>query len=419
MTTSNLAGRLAYFQETTSGTGPADWNASGTLIRYLAGSLDPSSLVQTVIEDERSQTYVLDDDPVIQGIKGSVEFSHEMYLHGHGQSPGDGSAPTALALSTLLEHCLGVETLVTSDALVALGAHTTTAIELTDTLAVGDWVGLLDSDSNIHTRRVTSTAAGGVGVIHQLHRALPFTPADSDIAYGCIVLDIDEDILEDSAAGPYTLSWLIEKGRGSQRQTWECYGCKSYLSSISLGRDQAAKIGIGTMVGSFDLPPDAAVPTWTGSPAGAAGRAIGPLTEVFIQTQSTTTENSLNCTSFEVEPGVMPARIESVTEQTSGLPGTALYGLARNPCNITATIVPHVDTYYTNFDAGTVMHCQFERQAAVGSAWSIYFPDCTVQATPTLADASSALGHTISLRAHADASQSTDHARSRMQIVLC
>lgn len=421
MATSALASRLSYFSETTAGTPPANaaaW-ASETSIRHIAGTLDVTALAQSVVEDERSQTYILDDEPVIKGIRGGVSFPFEAYLHGHGDSPGDGSAVAANDLSTILLNGLGGRELVTSDNLVAGGAHSTTQIELTDTLNVGDWVSLADSDSNMHLRRVTSVAAGGVGQIHTLHRALPFTPSDGETARGCIVLYIDEDALEDSAgASGRTLSWLIEKGRGSQRESWECRACKSNLTGITLDRNGAPKVQFENLVGSFVGPESAPVPTWSSTPTGSAGLVVGPDTTVFWQAQGTTTENTLQVAGFTVEPGVVSQPIETQTEDATNMPGLYGYTLARNPCRVSMDVVPFNGNLYAQFTAETVYHIQFERSAALGSAWSIYFPDVTFESEDIAGNANDVLASSRTFRAHQDASQSTDIARSRMQIIL-
>lgn len=422
MATTSLASRLTYFSETTPGTPPANaaaW-ASEQSIRHIAGTLDPSALMESVIEDERSQTYILDDEPVIHGIRGGVSFPFDAYLHGSGDTPADGSAITANDLSTVLLNALGGRALTTSDDAVASGAHSTTAVELTDTLNVGEWVGLDDSNGLTHLRRVESVSAGGVGQIHTLHRALPFTPNDGDLARGCIVLYIDEDVLEDSAgASGRTLSWLIEKGRGSQREAWECVGCKSNLTGISLGRNEAPKVSFETLVASFSGPDSAPTPTWSGDPSGSAGLAIGPNTNVFLQAQGTTTDQTLQVAGFTIDPGVVSQPVETVTEDTDNMIGLHGYTLGRNPCRVQFQAVPDADARITEFLSGTVLHVQFERLAAAGSAWSIYFPDCTHDAEPNFASVNDLLGNGISLRAHHQNAYSSVIARSRMQIVLC
>lgn len=422
MATHALPVRLSFRPETNAGTPPANaaaWASDATSIRIISGSLDISGLQQSVIEDERSQLYVNDDEPVILGIRGGVTFSFEAYLHGHGDSPADGDTVAANALSTLLLNCLGGRDLADADDCVASGVHSTTQVETTDTYAVGQWISLDDSNGIAHQRRIMSSTAGGVGQIHTLHRALPFTPSDGDLCTGLITMYPDEDVLEDSAgASGRTLSFLIEKGRTSQRQAWECRGCKVNLTGITLDRNGAPKLQFTVMVASFIGPESAPTPTWSNTIEGAAGIAIGPNTEVFFENQGTTTDTTLQVSGFTIEPGWESMATETQTEDSANMIGIYGYSLNRAPGRVSFQAVPHADARITEFTASTVKHIQFERRAARGSGWSFYFPDCTHEAEPNFADVGNLLSQGLSLRTHQEGAQSTNIARARMQIVL-
>ena len=424
MTTNFAASRLTRAPETTAGIPPANaaaW-AALTSIRHVAGSLDVSALEQSMIEDERSQLNISDDEAMIPGIAGGgdIEVPCDHYMHGMaGQAPADGSPVTEDELSLVLEECFGGVALGTSDELVAAGAHSTTAIELTDTLPVGTWVGLDDADSIVHLRRVESTAAGGVGVVHQLHRALPFTPADASLARGCAVYYLDEDVLEDSANGPTTTSHLIEKGRGSQRETWELRGCKSYLKALKLARNELAVASVGTKVGSFTTPDASPVPTHTTDPEGAAGSNVGPRTQVWIETRGTTTDTTVEVNGFELEPGMPCEPIPCITEDSTNMPGLYGYTLAKAPCTVAMTVIPYADSPMADFAARTEKSIQWERSAAAGSAWSVYMPRATHDKQPNTADASTVIGNALKFRAHYETGQTTAIARSRLQLIRC
>lgn len=425
MATHPLPSRLTPFTETTQGTPPANAAAWAALTsrRHIAESIDVSSLRQSVIVDQRSQLYVYDSEVRILGIKGSVEVPWQVYLHGSGQSPADGATVTAWDLGSDLQHCWGGILLGTSDDLVVAGAHTTTAVELTDTLPRGTWLGFVDPATSLeYQRMVISNAAGGVGVVHQLHRALPFTPADESIAYGKTVIYLDEDVLEDSngAGGPFTRSWLVEQGRqnSTSRETWQLMGCVSSLTGIELGRNDVPKLSFNTLVGSFLTPESSPVPTWASTPSGSAPRAIGPRTSVFLQTQGTTTNQTLQAQSFQITPGIARARFETVTEDQTNMPGTGRYGMTPGECRISAVVAPTADARLTEFANSTLLHCQFERNAPVGSAWSIYFPQVSHVEEPGRAAAGPLLGYQLDLQAHNYAAGTTDLSRSMIQIVL-
>lgn len=425
MATHPLPGRLTFWPESVAaGSGPADaaaW-AALTSMRFVAETLDPSSILQSMVPDQRSQLYVLDDEPMILGIKGSVEFPFAAYLTGSGDAPADGATVASWTFGTLMGHAFGAVHLGTSDALVNSGDHDVDQVELTDAaIPIGAALGFVDANGIEHIRHVTSSSAGGVGQVYTLHRDLPFTPQDTDIAYGKTTISIDEDVLEDSGAAlSRTLSWLLEFGRqnSSSRETIECNGCVTYVTGITLGRNELPRVQFSTLVGSFDTPEAAPVPSWSSTPAGSAPRVIGPNTSVFLQDTGTTTDATFQTSSFEITPGVVRSRQETVTEDTAGMPGIGRYGLEPGGCTISTLIAPTADGRLTEFNNRTEKHLQFERQGPVGTAWSFYFPRVTHSATPAKAAAGPIMGYQLNFNAHQVSGGATDMARSRMLIAL-
>lgn len=381
----------------------------------MAESLDVSSFVEETLEDERSQTTVLGYDARIRGIKGGNEFPFEMYLHGLVSATTSGSQAAANALTSLLEHCFGGARRGYADEAATGGSHSTTAVEVgtVANFAVGDWIGLEDANGDVHLRQVVTI----VGDVLNLHRALPFTPADEDPVHACTVIYPLESRLVDSSSGNYTLSWLVQKGLAGSTASWEALGCVSTVTGITLGRNAMPKLAFNTMVGSFRTPEAAPSPSWSGTPYGAAGLPIGPRTKVFVQTEGTSTENTLHCIDFSVEPGITRTRVETLTEKASGMPGTGLYSLDRTPCNISMSVAPLASSYWTDFEAGTLKHIQFERNAVAGKAWSLYFPKCEA-VTPAPGNYNQVLGNTLSFRALND-DGATTITQQRMYIVLC
>lgn len=417
--------RVSFWQESVQGTPPADaatWASEGTSIRHVAGSVDLSSLVASMIEDQRSQLNISDYDPWIIGIEGggTPEVPTDYYLHGTGQSPADGSPVTADALHTLGAHSWGGGALGTSDNLVTDGAHTSTAIELTDTLADGSWVGLDDPTTGLrHLRRIESSADGAEGRLHQLHRELPWTPDDGETALGCAVTYLDEDILEDSSQGPYTLSYLWERGRGAQRRTWLGRGCKTSITGIRLARNELAMLSTTTRVGSYLTPESAPVPSWSNSIEGSAGSVVGPRTRVWLQDRGTTTDSTVQVSAFELDPGLLSAPIETQTSDATNMPGLFGYILQRGSCSLSLSVVPHADGPLTDFGNRTEKSIQWERTTAGAGAWCVYLPRATYSGTPALADVSTALGQQLQFTGHHDDNLSTALGRSRAVIVRC
>lgn len=423
MATNRLPTYAAYWEEdTTQGTGPANaaaWVSDGVRVRHIAESLDVTPLQRAMLEDERNFDNVLDYDPQIEGIKGGgdIEVPINAYLHGSGDTTGTNEAQiAATAQSNLWAHCLGGQD--RPDHQTSTTGASTTAITLADasSFSVGSWVGIADSNSRIHTRRIHDITTDTL----TLHRPLPFTPGDGARVYAAICIYIDEDTLEDSSAGPHTMSWLLQRGRGSAIKSWELRGCKTYISGFELARNAAPKVNHMIRVGNFSTPEAAPVPSWTGDPTGAAGRALGIKTKMFIQDFGTNdTENSVHLAELSVTPGVIPSPIPTVTEATDGMPGLAGYSIERNPCDITALITPHDDDWYTDFNARTQKHVQLEQLAPLGSAYSIYFPRVDITNDPQEGAAGNVMSTNLTMRALSDTLADTDLVRSRMCIVLC
>lgn len=419
MATSALPSLAAFYPETTQGTGPANaaaWVADGKRIRLIAESLDLSGFAEEMLADERSRDTINSDLQHIRGIKGGSEFPMESYLHGIEAEPASGSAVTATNFCTLLSHAMGGMRLGFADTAAALGAHSPTAVQVgtVANFAVGDWVGLEDSAGNVHHREVVSIA----GSVLTLHRALPFTPADGAEVKACAVFYMDETVLGDSSGG-HTFSWLLQKGLSGSRAAIEAKGCVSSISSIALARNAVAKIGFTTMCGSFVTPESAPDPSWVSNPTGAAGLVIGNKTKVFIQNVGTTTEATVHCVEFNVTPGITRTRVETMTEKDDGMPGTALYSLDPADCEIAAHLAPYASSHWTDFNNGQLKHVQFERNAAAGKSWSLYFPRVEIAATPQLGNANNLLSTQLKMRALQNTSATTTIRQSRMAIVLC
>jgi hypothetical protein len=413
MATSTIPSRLAYFQETTSGTGPADWAASGVQIRHMAESLDTSSLQQTVLEDERSQLSVLAYEKHIKGIKGGVSFDHEMYFHGIGTATAGGEQAAATPLSNLLGHCQGGQWRGRST--TADGTHSGTTVELADAtgFAVGGFLAWVNPAGLAEIRQITDLT----GSVATVHRAFSGTPSNADVITACIVIYEDEDVLIDSNVGPTTLSWLLGKGKGSATEYHECRGCKSNISGFSFGRNTVAKVSLSTLVASFSDPDESPSPSWSSLPSGHAGRAIGPSTTVFVQDYASTADNRVGCSEFSVTPGISPSLAETLTENAAGMPGLYGYGLERNPCTVQMTVVPSATSWHEDFTDGNLKHVQFEKLAPPGSAWSLYFPRCEVGTQPSRGATGVTMASSFTVNALQDEGANALQT-SRMYIVL-
>lgn len=415
MPTPNNTQGLARYAETTQGTGPGDWDSDGTRFRFVMGSLDLGPLKQTTIEDERSQENVQDFEQTILGIKGGVEIPFDVYLHGLETTTASGSTVVQNELSELWEHCLGGVHL--SRSTVATGGTTTTAVLTDDTdVAVGCHFGVMQG-GRLYVVRVIAHNAGTNTVTFD--RALPNAVANGDVIHGAATHYFDEDVLNDSSAGPSTWSLLAFEGRGSAREWWEMNGCKLYVESVTLNRNATPKAAIKAAVSSFQTPDDLSDVTWTSDPEGAAPLAVGPRTTFWMQDYGTNTTTTRHALELSIKPGGKPFAIETITEQESGMPGIAAYGLTRDKTTASLKLLMDQEGF-EDFTAGQLKQIRWQRDGGPGRAIAFGMYRAEVSATPVVSEAGPSMGMDLELTAlrNTDSVASTDLWRSRLVFVM-
>jgi len=417
MATSAFTRQLAYFQEVTQGTPPADWAASGVRLRPKADSVDTSAFKRSVIEDERSRENVLDTEQKILGIKGGIEFPFDLYATGTGVETAGGAQVAATALSTFLAHCRGGQHRSNSTTISA-GTTTTATVGATTNISLGCYVGVEDTsaaDNIVYPRRVVDIA----GSVLTFDEALPFTVASGDVLHGAITIFDDEDVLEDSGAGPYTFSWLLSEGRGSAREHWEARGCVSQIDSIKITRNSPPEMSVKTLVASHRTPEAMSDPTWASDPYGLAPVAVGPTTSLWLEDYGTTTSTQRHAIELSVTPGSTREPVETLTEVQSGMVGRSHYGLGKDDT------VAMLHTLFsqgelTDFEAQTVKVVRWSRNAPAGQGFAVAMHRCEIHDPPSSAPAGPSLGMKLGLRAlrDTDSVATTDLWRTRIAIVL-
>ena len=109
MATSSHPSQLGYFQETTSGTAPANaaaW-ASETRLKHIADSLDISGVKQQVVDDMNAQVNIFGQNQKKKGLKNGFTVPFSLYATGTGATTADGSQVAEIDLMTVLDHCWG------------------------------------------------------------------------------------------------------------------------------------------------------------------------------------------------------------------------------------------------------------------------------------------------------------------------
>lgn len=423
--TQRLPSSLAFYIESTPGTGPANaaaWNtAMGSLttggrVRHIAESVDPSSFVQTMLEDMRSfDDSVMDHSQKVLGIKGGVDFSSDHYLHGLEVTTADATQAAATALSTVLAHVLGGSQRTNRTAISA-GSSTTATVASTTNITLGSIVAIVDTsagDGIAYPRRVTDIT----GSVLTFDEALPFTIASGDICHAAITLFFDEDELEN----PTTWSWLLSKGRTGSVANWEARGTASGLESIELGRNGLPIAKLKHLVASYATPEALSEVTWSDlTPDGAAPQHVGTRTTVWLQDYGTTTANGQHASEFKFSPGGTPVPIDTLTEVETGMPGRAGYSIDSDDSMIDLTVVPLANAHFTAHLAGTLKTVRLAKNAAPGLGWCVGFPRCEIAATPSHAAVGPVRGQKLSLRALRDTTTvaTTQLWRSRAYIAL-
>lgn len=405
MTTSSSPSQLAYFPETTQGTPPANgvaWVAGGRRIRHLASALDPSGLAQAVVEDERSQTSVFGLNTKVKGLRG-VQQPVGLYLTGSGATTADGDQIAETDLMILLEHALGGLHRSNSTVLDA-GGHTTTVINVEDATNIieGCLIAIEDTsaDSLLYVRRVLDVSTLAI----TLDEALPFTPVDDDVVHGMATAYIDETILVDSngAGGPYTMSWLIQKGLPAALENWQLHGGKLQLDSIDLPRGGLPSVSGTIFAASFVGPGTAPSPSWTVAPSGPAPVSIGPRTEIQFQDYGTTTANHIQVGECSITVGVPVVVTETVTEVQSNMEGVASYATQPADTMTTLGIVPMAASFWADFAVDQFISFRWSKIAGPGQIFAIAMPRCEIASMPKRGTQNAVSRADVELRAHPD-----------------
>jgi hypothetical protein len=417
MTTSQYPSSLAFFQEVTQGTPPADaaaWLASGRRIRHIAESVDPSVLQQQVNEDMRSQTTIFGLNRKVRGLRG-VQMPAKIYATGSGVVTASGNQIALTDLMRVLSNAFGGIQRSNSTVLAG-GGHTTQIVNVSS--ATNIVVGCL----------IAIASAGGLPVVRQvtavnvlaitLDRVLPFAPADGDVVSGMATIYIDEAVLADSngSGGPYTHSVHVQKGLPAALENWVLRGCKWQLNSIDLPRGGLPVFDMTIFAASFLGPNDAPSPAWTAAPTGNAPVSIGPDTEVHVGDFGNTAVANVHVSSCGISFGVPVVPVETVTEVDDNMEGLAGYATQPADSSVSLGIVPMASSWWDNFDDDTFKIFQWSKRAAAGQIFAIVTPNNEVAAQPTRGTVGAVSNANVELRAFPNTLSTTALSTSKILI---
>ncbi len=387
---------IAFFQETTVNTPPADWGASGVAIEHL--SADPSSIKQIWIDDPTLEARIMavGTRDKIAGIRNS-DLTVGLKLHGVGAETADGAQVANTYLAKILKHTMGgchrgTSRSVTGGTAIAVEVDDSTGIEVGSLVAFEDLTSPAAANTGrVHFRRVLSIDAGPPIVLN-LSSALPFTPANGDAAHAAIAGYLDEDVLEDavaSAGGPHTLSWFVKKRKSGTDHLWELTGSVASMQVQGLSRGELPSIQLGIMAANFKHggADSLTLPTF-GTPEGHAQLSMGRNLLCSIQAYGTTALNLQDVNQVAFEPGFARSKLETTTEKTHRFEGLASYSVTPGKTKFTCTLLPYSDDYYASLQAGQKFRIEFYMPgdgSGAGKGWCIHIAKAQLVETPARA----------------------------------
>ncbi len=410
---------LAYYPETTQGTGPADWNADGVLIDHTESN--PDSITQELVENENLETRIFAQRLKIKGLRNTDDFKVMMYIHGAEEEAAADAEVTKTALMTILEHTLG-GIYVTEAKDVTGGTSTVPTLSNTTTIIRGSFLAFRDADDTegrVYIRRVVDLP-GGTDV--ELDEELPFTPTVGDFAQSCAALYIDPEVLENSCgAAERTFSWRVE-GSGDDT-VFELNGTKAALAIQDLERGAPPKLELSVFAANFQTVDEGiSKTTWTQTPAGQAPLIVGRDTELFLQVYGTKTNPEIHAASLSIAVGVPVQPIDTITEEQDNMEGRAAYTTRPEDTTANVTLAPHENLHYDRLQNETFTVARYEQKAAAGKAWAVHMSRAEYSETPTYAETSEVEATAFQLRAHEDldnaSATNTDLWKSKITLVL-
>jgi hypothetical protein len=413
-----LPRRFAYFEETTFGTGPADWSANGTSMYVIEP--DVSGVAQAIEENLNNRFTPRDFHAHIRTLK-NTSFTFGCYLHGKTTNAAEGAAATAYNLSTLLKAALGGQDLGYGIGFSG-GSAAAPEIDSDPGFAVGDWIWAYDdSATRGEFYRITAIDAGPP-IVLTLDRELHFTPAAADRAYSVINCYIDDTVTtQHDHADHETMSFCVQ---GDQTEdVYALYGCKPAVGFETIEAGQPSRLTFDVMATTFAVETltadDFSAVTTHGAPGTVPG--LTDSTTVLMATVASPMADIGDVRgSIQITPGVTYERVTG----PNGLEG--VHGHVDTLGDTTIELViPFDDDHHTAFRAGTKKHLLVQvGDTPTAYPWGVYFPNLEYASEPARSDEGALTGVALSFRAlRGPASGSLTGAderrfRSPMQVLL-
>lgn len=405
MSTYQHPSQLAFFQETTQGTPPADgaaWVSDGTRIMHIAEELDLSGITRATVDNVNAVARAFEQNQKVLGLRTIDDVGFAVYATGSGATTAGGIQISETPLMTLLEHCLGGLHRSNSTTIGTVTSQTEYILGAATNIIPGCYVVIRnDVTGRCEPVRVMTVATNTITV----DKAPGFTVTTDCTVEGCATAYIDQAVLRnsDGSGGPFTFSYLAQKGLAGQLENFVLMGCKTTLSGLELSRGELAKLSLSMHAGSYADGAAAPSPSWTSPPVGSAPFVVGPECACFFQNRGTTTTNLLDVTSLSFEFGMPVERITTLTESQANMQATAGYITTPSDTMASVSIVPYYDNnYVTDFEAQQVKTLRYMRTTGRGQGFAVAMHRCELAANPSRTAENSYSTTSLSLRALED-----------------
>jgi hypothetical protein len=416
MATHPLPHELAYQAETTNGTDPGSWAASGQPLYHDAASVDLSGVGREMVEDPRNVDDIFDVHNKLHGLyAGSFPFS--LPMHGTGTVTTATNQVTQTEHGKLLTHCLGGDSR-TYSTVVAAGSYTTTTFDPTLTTGVdeGVWLGIADStDAN---RVFLVQVASWDGSTVTTNVVLPFTPAAGDVISGVECNYVDSTALVDGGDTD-TRAWIVQRGLSSSKLCYLFTGCKGELSSITLTRGAPAMLGFNNHYSNFKGPDDQAEVVLATAAGLSAPAIVGGDAQLWMENDGTTTRTVHKVNEMTFTPGVPVMPQATVTTPDANTPGQS--GWSTGPADTMATfnIIPEASSWWDDYQADTNQSFLYQNVGSAGNVFGIFAPRAQIVETPRRGTADQVSTTSLSLRCRRDAANAAAGTAQLWQSKFC
>lgn len=360
--------------------------------------------VQTAIDDPTIRTRIEEMYVKLLGLKNPTKLTFSTGLR--GTSTAAGSAVQAkgaadLAEGQLLKNAFGGETLGTGTTVDDESA-TTTSFDVASAagLAAGQAIAIaVGSPAALEANVIASVAGTTVTVV----RAFSAAPANSAVVYAA------------ATYYPVAPSGSLQlQAMGNEDAYFRFLGCQADLKFANLAAAQGGMINWELMAASWVKKTGAAltIPTFDNL---VNPPIPGHASKLYIQDVGTTTRNVVDVSAIEIDPGLAPAQIPSV----SGVEGVQAYAQGVPVPKLKLTINAHSGDYIDDWGTQQPYYLHYQIGATAGNVVLLELPNFTLDNVPERASVVNAhLGQALAGTGRGYGSTETDLCRAPIRLHL-